>query len=29
LRLPHFVATVAGQIFPLLSEGRLEIYESA
>ena len=26
---PHFVATVAGQIFPLLSDRRLEIYASA
>ena len=25
---PHFVSTVAGQIFPLLTERRLEIYEN-
>ena len=25
---PHFVATVAGRIFPLLADRRLEIYES-
>ena len=25
---PHFVSIVAGQIFPLLSDRRLEIYQS-